>query len=166
MENVLVLNANYEPINVCNTRRAICLMIMEKATLVQNGRGEIHTIGNTYPIPSIIRLEHMVHKPRARVKLTRREIFRRDHYTCQYCGSSSRDLTVDHVKPKHLGGTHTWTNVVTACSYCNHKKGGRTLQQSGMKLLIVPQEPPASASYLYEHFIKAYEDWSPFIKGW
>lgn len=166
MENVLVLNANFEPINVCNMRRAVCLMVMDKASLVQNGRGEIHTVGNAFLKPSVIRLEKMIHKPRARVKLTRREIFRRDNYSCQYCGSSSRDLTIDHIEPKHLGGSHSWTNVVTACSYCNHRKGGRTLLQSGMRLLKKPQEPPASASYLYDHFIKIYEDWEPFVKGW
>ncbi len=166
MENVLVLNANYEPINVCNMRRAVCLMIMDKASLVQNGRGLIHTIGDTFPKPSVIRLEHMVHKPRARVKMTRKEIFRRDNYTCQYCGSHTRNLTIDHIKPKHMGGEHSWTNVVTACSYCNHKKGGRPLDQSGMKLLKEPLEPPASAAYIYDHFIQLYGDWEPFIKGW
>ena len=166
MENVLVLNANYEPINVCNMRRAVCLMIMDKASLVQNGRGWIHTIGDTFPKPSVIRLEKMVHKPRPRVKMTRKEVFRRDHYTCQYCGSQSRDLTIDHIKPKHLGGTHSWNNVVTACSYCNHKKGGRPLEQTGMALLKDPTEPPASASYIYDHFISMYQDWEPFIKGW
>lgn len=166
MENVLVLNANYEPINVCNMRRAVCLMIMDKASLVQNGRGLIHTIGDTFPKPSVIRLEKMVHKPRPRVKMTRKEIFRRDHYTCQYCGNQLRDLTIDHIKPKHLGGTHSWANVVTACSYCNHKKGGRPLEQTGMALLKDPAEPPASAAYIYDHFINTYQDWEPFIKGW
>jgi 5-methylcytosine-specific restriction endonuclease McrA len=166
MENVLVLNANYEPINVCNMRRAVCLMIMDKASLVQNGRGVIHTIGDTFPRPSVIRLEKMVHKPRPRVKMTRKEVFRRDHYTCQYCGSQSRDLTIDHVKPKHLGGAHSWTNMVTACAFCNHKKGGRPLEQTGMSLLKDPTEPPASAAYIYDHFISTYEDWEPFIKGW
>ena len=166
MENVLVLNANYEPINVCNMHRAVCLMVLDKASLVQNGRGVIHTIGDTFPKPSIIRLEQMVHKPRACVKMTRREIFRRDNYTCQYCGSQSRDLTIDHVKPKHLGGSHTWTNVVTACSYCNHKKGGRPLEQTGLSLLKEPIEPPASAAYIYDHFVKTYQDWEPYIRGW
>jgi 5-methylcytosine-specific restriction endonuclease McrA len=147
-------------------RRAVCLMILDKASLVQNGRGTIQTIGKPYPKPSVIRLDHMVHKPRARVKMTRKEVFRRDNFTCQYCGSQSRDLTIDHIKPKHLGGEHTWDNMVTACSYCNHKKGGRTLEQSGMTLLKDPIEPSASAAYLYDHFIQVYADWEPYIKGW
>ena len=166
MENVLVLNANFEPINVCNMRRAVCLMVMEKASLVQNGRGEFRSVNLSLPKPSVIRLQQMIHKPRALVKLTRKEVFRRDNYTCQYCGSNSRDMTIDHVEPKHLGGTHIWTNVVTACSHCNHKKGGRTLQQSGMRILKTPQEPPSSALYLYDHFLHLYDDWEPFLKGW
>jgi len=166
MEIVLVLNANYEPLNVCNMRRAICLMVMDKADLVENGRGEIHTISCSFPKPSIIRLQSMIHRPRSRVKLTRREIFRRDSYSCQYCGSSSRDLTVDHIVPKHLGGEHSWENVVTACSYCNHKKGGRTLDQAGMRLKKQVKEPPASAVYLYNHYLNENSDWEPFLVGW
>ena len=94
---VLVLNANFEPINVCNTRRALGLIFLGKADLVMNGRGTIQTVKQTIPIPSVIRLEQMIHRPRLQVKLTRREVFRRDRYTCQYCGRHSKDLTVDHV---------------------------------------------------------------------
>lgn len=130
-ESVLVLNANFEPINVCNLQRAIGLILTNRATLVLNGRGEIRTVNRVFPRPSIIRLQHMVHRPRPKVKLTRREIFRRDNYTCQYCGRHTNDLTVDHVIPRHLGGQHTWTNVVTACAACNHRKGGRTLLKQG-----------------------------------
>ncbi len=86
---VLVLNSNFEPINVCGFQRAIGLMLTDKATLILNGRGVIHTTNNTYPIPSVIRLSHMVHRPRMRVTLNRREVFRRDHFTCQYCGKST-----------------------------------------------------------------------------
>jgi 5-methylcytosine-specific restriction endonuclease McrA len=166
MQIVLVLNANFEPLNVCNMRRAICLMVMDKAALIENGRGVIHTVSRTFPKPSIIRLQNMVHRPRPRVKLTRREIFRRDNYTCQYCGSSARDLTIDHIIPKHRGGDHIWTNVVSSCSYCNHKKGGRTLHQSGMRLKKPIKEPPASAMYLYNHYLNDNREWEPFLIGW
>jgi 5-methylcytosine-specific restriction endonuclease McrA len=163
---VLVLNANFEPINVCNIRRAIGLIILGKADLVMNGRGNIQTIRQTIPIPSVIRLEHMIHRPRLQVKLTRGEVFRRDKYTCQYCGRSSNDLTVDHVWPKHLGGEHTWTNVVAACPSCNHRKGGRQLEEARMTLLHVPKEPPASARYIFGHHLKENTEWDPFIQGW
>jgi 5-methylcytosine-specific restriction endonuclease McrA len=163
---VLVLNANFEPINVCNIRRAIGLIILGKADLVMNGRGNIQTIRQTIPIPSVIRLEHMIHRPRLQVKLTRGEVFRRDKYSCQYCGRSSNDLTVDHVWPKHLGGEHTWTNVVAACPSCNHRKGGRQLEEARMALLHVPKEPPASARYIFGHHLKENTEWDAFIQGW
>ncbi|MDT8899087.1 HNH endonuclease [Thermanaerothrix sp. 4228-RoL] len=165
-ESVLVLNANFEPINVCNLQRAIGLILTNRATLVLNGRGEIHTVNRVFPRPSIIRLQHMVHRPRPKVKLTRREIFRRDNYTCQYCGRHTNDLTVDHVIPRHLGGQHTWTNVVTACAACNHRKGGRTLAEAGMKLLRQPTEPPNTALYIFGRHLNEYAEWAPFLSGW
>jgi 5-methylcytosine-specific restriction endonuclease McrA len=166
MESVLVLNANYEPLNICNMHKAVCLMVMDKAQLVMNGRGEIRTVDRSYPRPSVIRLETMVHRPHPRVKLTRKEIFRRDNYTCQYCGSTTRTLTIDHVLPRHLDGPHNWENVVTACSICNHEKGGRTLEQSGMVLRKKPVEPSASALYLYNHYLPENQEWEQFLQGW
>ena len=165
-EPVLVLNANFEPINVCSMRRAIGLILAEKAAMVVNGRGHIHTINLLLPRPSVIRLEHMIHRPRPRVKLTRREVFRRDNYTCQYCGRRDTQLTVDHILPKHLGGEHTWTNVVAACPSCNHRKGGRRLDEVHMNLLHTPIEPPASAIYLYGRHLDDNGEWEPFIIGW
>lgn len=165
-EPVLVLNANFEPINVCSTRRAIGLILTEKAAMVVNGRGHIHTINQLLPRPAVIRLEHMIHRPRPRVKLTRREVFRRDNYTCQYCGRRNNPLTVDHILPKHLGGQHVWTNVVAACPGCNHRKGGRRLDEVNMSLLHVPKEPSASAVYLYGRHLDEYGEWEPYITGW
>ena len=165
-EPVLVLNANFEPINVCSMRRAIGLILTEKAAMVVNGRGHIHTINQLLPRPSVIRLEHMIHRPRPRVKLTRREVFRRDNYTCQYCGRHDTPLTVDHILPKHLGGQHIWTNVVAACPSCNHRKGGRRLDEVQMNLLHVPKEPPASAIYLYGRHLDDCGEWEPYINGW
>ncbi|GAB4503651.1 MAG: HNH endonuclease [Anaerolineales bacterium] len=165
-EPVLVLNANFEPINVCSTRRAIGLILSGKADMVVNGRGAIRTVRETLPRPSVIRLEQMIHRPRPRVKLTRREVFRRDNYTCQYCGRRDLPLTVDHVLPKHMGGEHIWTNVVTACPACNHRKGGRKLEDVHMTLLHVPQEPPASATYLYGRHLEENREWEMYIAGW
>jgi len=166
MESVLVLNANFEPINICNTHRAIGMMIMEKAALVLNGRGEIRTINQVLPRPSIIRLQHMVHRPRPQARLTRKEIFRRDKFFCQYCGSTSHELTIDHIIPRHLGGEHIWTNVVTACPICNHRKGGRPLERSGMHLLQPPREPPTSAFYIFGRHLGENAEWEPFLMGW
>jgi 5-methylcytosine-specific restriction endonuclease McrA len=163
---VLVLNANFEPINVCGFQRAICLMLSEKATLILNGRGTIKTARSTYPIPSVIRLQRMIHRPHPRVSLNRREIFRRDQFTCQYCGKKTLYLTIDHVQPKHLGGTHTWSNLVAACPACNHRKGGRPLKESGMALLRQPKEPPRAALYIYAKFLEENREWKDFLEGW
>ncbi len=163
---VLVLNANFEPIHVCDVRRALGLILSDKASLVLDGRGEIKTVSRTYPLPSVIRLEKMVIRPRVRIKLTRREVFRRDNYTCQYCGRRVNDLTIDHVIPRHMGGKHVWTNVVTACAQCNHRKGGRTVEEARMRLLHPAKEPPASAIYVFGRHLLENAEWEPFINGW
>ena len=163
---VLVLNANFEPINVCNTRRAITLVLDGKASLVMNGRGEIKTVTLTFPRPSVIRLVNMIRRPRPRVKLTKREVMRRDSYSCQYCGQHAAVMTIDHVLPRHMRGQYTWENLVTACPYCNHRKGGRTLDQAHMRLLRVPAEPPVSAVYIFGRHLNENQDWLPFVQGW
>mgnify|MGYP000854845792 CR=1 FL=1 len=166
MEQVLVLNANFEPIHVCEMRRAVGLILTEKAALVVNGRGVIHTSSATFPKPSVIRLQAMVHAPRPCVRLTRREVFRRDQFTCQYCGKHTQELTIDHVIPRHMGGLHTWENVAAACPACNHHKGGRKLEEAKMHLLRIPKEPPHSAYYLFSHFLTENSDWEVFLQGW
>ena len=164
--SVLVLNANFEPLNVCDIRRAMGLLMAEKASIVLNGRGEVHSVSANLPRPSVIRLHKMISRPRPQIKVTRREIFRRDSATCQYCGRRSTDLTVDHVLPRHLGGRHIWTNVVAACPSCNHRKGGRTLEEAGLKLLHLPAEPPTSARYVYGRHLEDSHEWDEFLTGW
>jgi len=163
---VLVLNANFEPINVCSTRRAIGLILNGKANLVLNGRGEIKTVSRSYPRPSVIRLENMIRRPRPRIRLTKREVLRRDDYTCQYCGQRAAYLTIDHIVPRRLGGRHAWENLVAACPACNHRKGGRTLEQASMRLLRPPSEPPASAHYLFARHLHDNTEWLPFVQDW
>ncbi len=165
-EPVLVLNANFEPIHVCSTRRAMGLIFDGKANLMMNGRGYIRTVTQNLPRPSVIRLEHQIHRPRPHVKLTRREIFRRDNYTCQYCGRHDTTLTLDHVIPRHLGGAHKWTNLVTACYACNHRKGGRKLEEAHMRLAHIPKEPPANAAYIFGRHLLENSEWEPYISGW
>jgi 5-methylcytosine-specific restriction endonuclease McrA len=114
----------------------------------------------------VIRLEHMVKRPRPRVKLTKREVLRRDDYTCQYCGQHTPHMTIDHIVPRHLGGVHDWNNLVAACPPCNHRKGGRTVDQAQMRLLRLPGEPPTSATYIFARHVGQNEDWIPFIQGW
>jgi 5-methylcytosine-specific restriction endonuclease McrA len=163
---VLVLNANYEPLNVCTTRRAMGLLMLEKAVIVSNGRGVIKTSTQSYPRPSVIRLDYMVRRPRPRVKLTKREIFQRDNYTCQYCGRTGIRLTIDHVIPRHKGGEYSWTNLVTACPECNRVKGGKSIRDTGLTLLREPSEPPANAMVLYHRHLRINQQWTAYLDGW
>lgn len=165
-KSVLVLNQNFEPLNVCDTRRAMCLIVVGKADVVENGRGVIRTPSRVFLRPSVIRLNYMIHRPRPEPQLTRHEIFRRDNYTCQYCGKQSKQLTIDHVVPRHRGGRRTWENLVTACPRCNVRKGGRTIEEAGMKLLRQPTKPPATYEYLFRGYLKQNAEWAKFLKGW
>lgn len=163
---VLVLNANFEPLNVCTMKRAMGMIVSEKASLISNGRGYIKTVSQLFQAPSVIRLSYMVKRPRPVVKLTKAEVFRRDNYTCQYCGKKTSNLTVDHVVPRHLGGNHTWDNLVAACPECNHKKGGKTSIQARMPLLSKPYTPRPTAEYLFGRYLNSNQEWLPYIEGW
>ena len=141
---VLVLNATYEPINVCTVRRAVVLLLKEKAVLLERGRWELHSESATLARPVVIRLVSYVKVPRDahRRKITRRAVFARDSWTCQYCGSRS-NLTVDHVIPRSKGGLSSWENIVASCAPCNRRKADRTPVQSGMHPVRAPRQPRA-----------------------
>lgn len=164
---VLVLNQNYEPLNVCSVRRALVLVLGGKAELLEAGRGLISSATRAFPFPSVIRLVHLIKRPRPRVKLTRREIFLRDGYTCQYCGARSTSLTIDHVIPRSRGGLHTWDNVVAACQPCNHRKGGKSVAEARMQLQAQPHEPRAGRYYTIERRLDAAfdDEWGKFLPG-
>lgn len=158
-----MLNQNYEPLNVCNARRAIVLIDLGKAEVLEVDGLVYRSPSREIHVPSVIRLQRLVKRPRPRVRLTRREVFARDQYTCQYCGLSGKDLTVDHVIPRHRGGTHIWTNVVSACHNCNHRKGGRSLEEAQMKLKGEPAEPRATPRYLFGQYLGVNSIWDKFL---
>jgi 5-methylcytosine-specific restriction endonuclease McrA len=164
--SVLVLNQNYEPLNVCNARRAFVLLDKGKAEVLEHAEGHLRTAYKAFPRPSVIRLIYMIRRPRPQMRLTRREVFVRDRYTCQYCGKQTRDLTIDHVVPRHAGGRHTWENLVSACRSCNHRKAGFTPAEARMALLTEPRRPPASSYYIFYHYLESQELWRKFIPGW
>ena len=158
----MVLNLNYEPINVCNVRRAVVLLGKGKAELLENGRGEVHTPTLTMTIPSVIRLVYLIRRPFVQRKLSKKEIFLRDRHLCQYCGTQSRDLTLDHVVPRRLNGDHTWANIVSACIPCNRRKASRTPAGAGMTLLRQPTAPYPNPYYIL-HKRTILEEWLKFI---
>jgi 5-methylcytosine-specific restriction endonuclease McrA len=139
---VLVLNATFEPINVCTVRRAVVLLIKQKAEVLEHGEWELRASSATFPRPVVIRLTSYVRIPRDthRRKITRRAVFARDDWTCQYCGARS-NLTVDHVVPRSKGGDSSWTNIVASCAPCNRRKGDRLYAQVGMHLRRTPRTP-------------------------
>ncbi|MGO9751743.1 MAG: HNH endonuclease [Solirubrobacteraceae bacterium] len=141
---MLVLNATYEPVNVCTVRRAVVLLLKEKAELLERAEWELHSANSTLARPMVIRLVSYVRIPRDthRRKITRRAVFARDNWTCQYCGARSQ-LTVDHVVPRSKGGTSTWDNIVASCAPCNRRKGDALPRQAGMHLLSQPRTPSA-----------------------
>jgi len=140
---VLVLNASYEPINVCTMRRAAVLVLKERAEVIEKRDGVLHSERLELERPCVIRLVRYVRVPRDvhRRKITRRAVLARDSYTCQYCGRESVGLTVDHVIPRSRGGSSHWDNIVAACAPCNRKKGSRLPTEAAMPLRTSPKPP-------------------------
>lgn len=140
--NVLVLNQNYEPLSVCTVKRAIIMVILDRAEIIETLDGKmVRSITTSIAVPSVVRLGAFIKVPHKRIMLSRKNIIKRDGGTCRYCGYKKSDMTVDHIVPKHLGGKDTWENLVAACAECNNKKGQRTPDQAGMKLLRKPRRP-------------------------
>ena len=139
--DVLVLNSDYEPLNVCNARRAVVLVYLGKADVLHAEDAYVAAQGAGLHLPSVVKLRSHVKRPLPELKLSRRTIFARDNYSCQYCGSTAKDLTIDHVVPKRHGGNATWENLVCCCRKCNMKKSDKLLNQSGMKLMHQPRRP-------------------------
>ncbi len=141
---VLVLNASFEPINVCTVRRAAVLILKNRAEVLEHGEWALHAESLTLARPVVIRLLAYVRIPRDahRRKITRRAVFARDRWTCQYCGRERGNLTVDHVIPRSKGGSSNWENIVTSCAPCNRRKGDRLPVQAKM----VPAKRPKAPS--------------------
>ncbi len=140
----LLLNATYEPLCVVSSRRAIVLVLAEKAESVDTAADVVHSELVSLPVPVVARLTRYVRVPfPASVPLSRRAVFTRDGQTCVYCGGSA--TSIDHVVPRSRGGTHTWDNVVAACRRCNHTKADRSLAEMGWALPHPPRTPSGAA---------------------
>ena len=139
---MLVLNATYEPINVCTVRRATVLLLKSKAEVIEVGTRDLHWASGSFPRPVVIRLVTYVRIPRDthKRKITRRAVFARDGWECQYCGART-SLTVDHVIPRSKGGGSGWDNIVASCAPCNRRKGDMTPVQANMHPARTPAAP-------------------------
>jgi 5-methylcytosine-specific restriction endonuclease McrA len=163
LQQVLVLNASYEPLNVCTVRRAHVLVYKGKAEVVERLEQPLRSATRTFTWPHVIRLIQYVRVPRAvQRKISRRALFARDGWECAYCGSASGRLTLDHVVPRSRGGESTWENVVTACAPCNHKKGDRTLEESGLTLRRLPR-PPQPVLFIKLAAPRLPSGWKPYL---
>lgn len=169
MEHTLVLNASYEPVNIVSWKRALTLLYQGKVEVLAEYDREIRSISVTIRLPSVLRLLKYVRIRRRlhRIKFCRENIYARDHYTCQYCGTrhTSEYLTFDHVIPVVKGGGRSWDNIVTCCIACNNKKGGRTPAEAGMRLTRQPREPEWSPGILHVTigFKKPPEAWYDYL---
>jgi 5-methylcytosine-specific restriction endonuclease McrA len=163
---VLVLNRNYEPLNLCSWRRAVVLVYLGKAVPLEDEGGQFHAATAAMTLPSVVRLGDQIRRPLPEVKLSRPALMARDEHTCQYCGKPSKHLTVDHVIPRHLGGRHTWENVVACCIECNNRKGNRTPREVGMTLLRTPQRPRFIPYLSFSAFRRALrnETWRGYLE--
>ena len=139
----LVLSQSYEPLTVIPWQRAITLLSLGKVEVLEEYASDIRSTTFVLRVPAVVRLLRAFRKYRKPVKFSRVNIYARDGYSCQYCGHSRRlgELTYDHVLPRHQGGKTEWTNIVTACQDCNLRKGARTPEQAGMRLLSRPVQP-------------------------
>jgi 5-methylcytosine-specific restriction endonuclease McrA len=141
---VLVLNATYEPLSVIPVHRALHLLMIERAEMIEESDAVIRSARLALPVPLVIRLLHYVRVPHnLPLPLSRRALLLRDDFTCQYCGTQPgrENLTIDHVVPRSRGGRTEWENVVAACGACNRRKGSKSPEDAGMKLLKQPTRP-------------------------
>jgi 5-methylcytosine-specific restriction endonuclease McrA len=182
LEPTLVLNKNWLPIRVCTVRRALTLVFKDLARIigpesyslydfrswadlsVAHGEPFVQAVAWRMRIPEVIVLRRCDRFSRPRVVFSRRNLFRRDRNSCQYCGKrcSTEDLSIDHVVPRSLGGQSSWANCVVACMRCNARKGNRTLEEAGMQVFRAPKEPPPQMAFTL-HLGRRKASWDQFV---
>jgi len=159
---VLVLNASYEPLNVCTVKRAHVLVFKGKAEVLETLDRPLRSATSTFVWPHVIRLVNYVRVPRTvKRKISRRALFARDGWKCVYCGSAGM-LTLDHVVPRSRGGDSVWENVVTSCAPCNLRKGDRLLEEAQMQLQTPPRAP-APVLFIRLAAPKIPSRWQPYL---
>jgi 5-methylcytosine-specific restriction endonuclease McrA len=161
MRSALVLNATYEPLSVVSARRAICLVLCDKAEVIADDGTVVHSERLNMASPTVIRLRYVVKVPYHRnATMSRRAVFARDHHRCGYCGGTAD--SIDHVMPRSRGGKNIWENVIAACRGCNLRKRDRTPEEAGMQLSSVPRAPREMSWIMYA-VPRIPEQWKPYL---
>ncbi len=164
MSRSLVLNATYEPLSIVPARRALVLVLREKAIAIENGDATWHSEMLALSVPTVIRLRNYVKVPYGRrVALNRRAVFVRDDFTCQYCAGPAENL--DHVVPRSRGGQHTWENVVACCKRCNVRKSDRSLEEAGYQLKKRPGPPNRYGWVMLALGAQPHPTWQPYLEA-
>ena len=162
-QRVLVLNQDYSPMSVCTVQRAFLLIYLDKAEMINSAADQfLRTVTKNFPMPSVIRIHKYVAVPYRGVVMTRHNIFKRDKYQCQYCGTN-KDLTLDHVMPRSRGGKSTWKNLVTACKSCNAGKGDFTPEEAQMTLRTIPYKP-SYVMFIRDSSGYVQDEWRPYLE--
>ena len=162
LSKVLLLNQNYEPLSICSVEKAVVLMYLGKAELIEAQQGRyVRSVSSRMPMPSVVRLGVYIRVP-YRVILSRKNVLRRDSFRCQYCGSAGQTLTIDHIVPRSKQGEDSWENLVAACVRCNNHKGDRTPDEARMPLQRKPMRP--NHVFFIRHILGTVEDgWKPYL---
>jgi len=160
---VLLLNQSYEPLTICNVKKAIILILLQKAELVADKETrQIRSTSRSFPWPTVIRLKYYVNLPFKKIILSRKNILKRDGHKCAYCGRGDLPLTIDHVIPRSKNGEDSWENLVAACLPCNSKKGNRTPEEANLKLLNIPYKPNY-IMFIKNSVSRLDASWKPFL---
>lgn len=160
---VLILNQNYEPLSVTEVKKAFVISYLGKAQVIETYSGvQLNTVSKSYPVPSVVRLKNYVRISRRTISPTRKNILKRDGYRCQYCGTKSGPMTVDHVISRTMRGRDTWENLVCACVKCNTRKGNRSLKEAAFELIRAPRRP--QFFYLIHNIVSIPDpNWRPYL---
>src|SRR6185369_6382714 len=168
MDQTLLLNASYEPLKIVHWQKAITLLCQGKVEVIKEYDREIRAVSFSFKLPSVIRLLRYIKIKRRfdYVPFSRANIYARDEHTCQYCSEaySTADLTFDHVLPVAQGGRKDWENIVTCCVTCNRRKGGRTPDAAGMRLITTPRRPDSAPSVRFTIGVRqAPDSWRDYL---
>ena len=148
----LKLDSSYRPLEIVDAVEALVLCLIGKAYAVETYKEKIRSVSESFELPAVIVLTRYVKFKFKTISPTRKNIMWRDQYKCQYCEKEceSKVMTLDHIVPRSRGGKNTWTNLVTACKKCNQKKGNRTPDEAGMKLIRKPERPKTTILNMLE----------------